>query len=145
MKAKKFRNYYVLRLENGEEITKSLIEFALAKKIKGAFLFGLGAAKDLTLGWYDLAKKNYLRRFFPGEWEITNLIGNIAWLEDEPIVHLHIGISGSNFNPVGGHLFSGTVTATCEILVVTLEAKLKRSKDNTIGLNLLEIIHATNL
>lgn len=130
---------------------KTLTKFVVAKKIKGAFLFGLGAAKDLTLGYYDLAKKAYLRRFFPGEWEITNLVGNIAWLEDiapsvhrakagDPILHIHVVLSSTNFNTVGGHLFSGTVTATCEILVIVLAAKLRRAFDSTTGLNLLATI-----
>jgi uncharacterized protein len=140
MKAKKFRTYYVLRLEKGEEIIKTLVEFAAIKKIKGGFLFGLGAAKELTLGCYDLEKKAYIRRFFPGDWEIANLVGNIAWLGDEPILHLHVVIGSSNFNTFSGHLFSGTVSATCEIFVLSLESKLKRSKDFTVGLNLLDII-----
>ncbi len=130
----------MVRLEKGEEIVQSLVEFAETKKIKGAFLFGLGAAKELTLGCYDLEKKAYIRRFFPGDWEIAHLGGNIAWLENEPMLHLHIVIGSSNFNTISGHLFSGTVTATCEILVMTLEAKLKRSKDLATGLNLLDFI-----
>jgi len=150
MKVKKLGTHYIIRLDSGEEIVKTLTEFAQAKKIKSAFLLGLGAAKELTLGFYDLEKKAYIRRFFPTEWEITNLVGNIAWLEeakqsvhqakrDEPILHIHIVLSSSNFNTIGGHLFSGTVTATCEILIMVLDAKLKRSRDSATGLNLLTI------
>ncbi|MEO0093274.1 MAG: PPC domain-containing DNA-binding protein [candidate division WOR-3 bacterium] len=140
MKVKKYQTGYVLRLDKGEEIVNTLKNFIATQKIKGAFLFGLGAAKDLTLGCYDLEKKAYIRRFFPNEWEIANLIGNVAWLEAEPIVHLHIVLGSANFNTVSGHLFSGTVTATCEIFIIPLATKLKRSFDLETGLNLLEVI-----
>jgi len=139
MKIKKYRANYVLRLEKSEEIIKTLTEFIKAKKVKGAFLFGIGAGKEFTLGCYDLAKKAYIRRFFPGDWEIANMIGNISWLEDEPIIHVHMVIGSTNFSSFSGHLFSGTVTATCELFVMTLETRLKRYRDSVIGLNLLEL------
>ncbi|MFB0509445.1 MAG: PPC domain-containing DNA-binding protein [bacterium] len=139
MKFKKYQKYYVLRLEKGEEIVKMLSEFVKTKKVKGAFVLGIGAGKEFTLGCFDPEKKAYIRRFFPGEWEIANLLGNISWLEQEPILHIHLVIGSSNFNTFSGHLFSGTVTATCELFVIPLDTKLKRYRDSLIGLNLLEL------
>jgi predicted DNA-binding protein with PD1-like motif len=139
MKSKKYQRYYILRLEKGEEIVKTVTEFVKTKKLKGAFVLGIGAGKEFTLGCFDPEKKTYIRRFFPGDWEITNLNGNISWLDEETIVHIHIVIGSTNFNTFSGHLFSGTVTVTCELFVMPLDTKLKRYRDSIIGLNLLDL------
>ncbi len=139
MKLKKYQRYYLLRLEKGDEIVKTVTEFVKIKKIKGAFVLGIGAGKEFTLGCFDPEKKTYIRRFFPGDWEIANLVGNISWLDEETIIHIHIVIGSTNFNTFSGHLFSGTVTATCEIFVMPLDSRLKRYRDSIIGLNLLDL------
>jgi hypothetical protein len=135
----KIRDGYVLKLETGEEIITILKDFIIDKKIKSGFLTGIGAGKEITLGYFDYPKKNYHKRFFPEEFEFAALIGNIAWLETDPIIHVHATISPENFVSYSGHLFSGIVTATCEIMITTLDKKLKRHPDIKTRLNLLDL------
>ncbi len=139
MHTKKFRQYYLLRLEKEEEIISSLIDFAKKTKIKGAFLYGLGVGKELTLGYFDAHKKSYIKKLFKGEFEFTSLIGNIAYFEKEPVVHIHVTITDKRFNGYGGHLFSGYVPATLELIVIPLSQMLRRKKDIATGLNFFDL------
>lgn len=135
----KVSNGYVLRLETNEEIITTLKNFIIDKKIKSAFLYGIGAGKDLTLGYYDAKKKIYHKRAFVEEYEFASLIGNISYLETDPILHIHCTIAPENFITYSGHLFSGKVAATCEIFITLLDKKLIRQADKTTGLNLLKM------
>jgi predicted DNA-binding protein with PD1-like motif len=159
----KIKDGYVLRLQTGEEIITILKDFIIDKKINSGFVNGIGAGKEITLGYFDYPKKSYHKRFFADEVEFTSIMGNIVWLEcepnssqinktnssksikyekqGEPIIHLHAVISPENFISYSGHLFSGIVTATCEIIIWTIEKKLKRALDKNSGLNLLDLNH----
>ncbi|MFH0931320.1 MAG: PPC domain-containing DNA-binding protein, partial [Candidatus Zixiibacteriota bacterium] len=64
MHYKKFGNVYVLRLETGEEIIASLKRFVKKEKIEGGFFYGLGAVKNVTLGYFNLEKKEYKEKTF---------------------------------------------------------------------------------
>lgn len=135
----KVRNGYVLKLETNEEIMTTLKDFVIDKKIKSAFLYGIGAGKELTLGYYDSKKKMYHKRAFVEEYELASLIGNISYLENDPIIHIHCTISPENFIAYSGHLFAGKVAATCEIFISLLDKKLFRKTDSKTGLNLLNL------
>ncbi len=107
----------VVVLEPGEKIMESLLKVVSEKGIKAGFLYGLGAGKDFTLGYYDLEKKEYIRKEFPEEHEITSMVGNVGILDDKPILHIHITLSDKEFRAFGGHLFEGTITGTLEVIV----------------------------
>lgn len=138
MKIKKFNNYYVVRLQKGEEIISALREVIQQKKIKGAFLFGLGVGKDLVLGYFDADKQSYRKKAFQGEYEFTSFLGNVSKFKDEIIVHCHVTITDKNFNAYGGHLFQGIVPATCEIVLFPFKKVLRRKKDRETGLNVID-------
>lgn len=128
---------YFLRLEKGEEIINTLKNFSKEKKVKGAFFYGIGAGKNFTIGFYDLEKKEYLKKEYKEEGEILSLIGNISHLEKDIFIHTHIIFSDKNFNLLGGHLFSGEITATLEIFLILINKKLLRKNFPDIGLNLI--------
>ncbi|MBS4015359.1 MAG: DUF296 domain-containing protein [Candidatus Latescibacteria bacterium] len=135
----KIKNGYVVKLEINEEIMTTLKDFVIDKKIKSAFLFGIGTGKELTLGYYDSKKKMYHKRAFVEEYEFASMNGNISYLSSDPIIHIHCTISPENFITYAGHLFSGKVAATCEITIMTIEKKLQRKADAKLGLNLLDL------
>lgn len=135
----KIKNGYVIKLEINEEIITTLKDFVIDKKIKSAFLFGIGTGKELTLGYYDSKKKMYHKRAFVEEYEFASLNGNISYLSSDPIIHIHCTISPENFITYAGHLFVGKVAATCEIIIMTIEKKLQRKSDTKLGLNLLDL------
>lgn len=129
----------MLRLEKGEEIVQTLRIFAEKTRLKGGFVFGLGVGKDLTIGYFDGHKKDYIKKEFRGEYEFTSFSGNISYYNKEPGIHIHITITDSKFNAYGGHLFQGYVPATLEILVLSLSKELTRFSDKDTGLRLLDL------
>lgn len=135
----KIKNGYVVKLDTNEEIIATLKDFVIDKKIKSAFLQGIGTGKELTLGYYDSKKKMYHKRVFIDECEFASLNGNISYLSTDPIIHIHCTISPENFVSYSGHLFSAKVAVTCEIIITLLDKKLIRKPDIRTGLNLLDL------
>lgn len=130
---------YIVRLETGDEVISTLSNFSEKEKIPGGFLYGLGAVKDPTLGYFDLEKKEYLKKTFNEEYELSSLVGNIYYFEGKPGVHAHVTLSGKDFNVIGGHLFSAKITGTGEFFIYVSDDILERKKDSQTGLNLLDL------
>ena len=139
MQYKKVSGGYLLRIERGEEVMTSLKTFVKKYKIKSGFLVGLGACEDLELGYFDAVKGIYKNKEFKGEYEVTNLTGNISYFEKEPIVHTHITLSDEKFKAIAGHLWSAIVSGTVEIYITVFQAAIKRAHDPETGLNLLKL------
>jgi predicted DNA-binding protein with PD1-like motif len=139
MKMKKFDSHLVIRLEKNEEIVSTLKEGIQKAGVEGAFFYGLGVGKDLQLGYFDAAEKNYIRKDFAGEYEFTNLSGNISVIDGQITIHCHVTITDREFKAFGGHLFEGVVPATLEIIVFPFSKPLIRRLDETTGLNLLDL------
>ena len=137
MKYKNINSGYIIRLKEGEEIVKTLEDFVLQQDIKGALIVGIGTIYDAELGFYHREKKEYMKKIFEGDYEVVNLCGNISYSEENPVIHLHVTISGEDFTAYSGHLFSAMTAATMEIFLLTQEQKLRREFDPTQGLNLL--------
>jgi len=136
---RKLENGFILRLEKGEEIIATLSDFAQKEKIDGGFVYGIGTVNDLTLGYYDVDKKDYLKKAFKADFELASLTGNISLLKGSPIVHAHVVISDSNFACFAGHLFSGRIAATGEFAVHTTKNRMERASDPQTSLNLLKL------
>jgi predicted DNA-binding protein with PD1-like motif len=139
MKVRRSSDHIVVRLEKNEEIITALKAVAKTLMINGGFFYGLGVGKKIVLGYFDALSQTYVKKAFEGEYEFTSLQGNIAYQGDEIILHCHATITNSNFNAFGGHLFGATVPATLEVIMFPLSQSLRRFKDTTTGLNLLDI------
>ncbi|MEO0078204.1 MAG: PPC domain-containing DNA-binding protein [candidate division WOR-3 bacterium] len=131
------RSAYILRLERGEEVVETLCAFVRRRRIRSGFFTGLGAAQDITLGFFDQARRAYCQRTFRGDCEIAALVGNVAWDGREPICHTHAVISNRQLQTFAGHLFSARVTVTCEIMLVPGQVRVRRGPDPATGLKLL--------
>ena len=140
MKYQKFDSEnYLLRLEIGDEIMKTLCDFAKDMKIGGAVVSGLGAVKDTTIGAYHLEQKEYTKRIFKDELELASLNGNLSWMNNTPMAHCHITLSDPECRAFAGHLFESTTAVTVELYVRDLKAKIQRKPFPEIGLNLLDL------
>jgi len=139
MQYKKFGNAYVIRLEAGEEVIDSLKKFVEKERIRGGFFYGLGAVNKVTLGYFDVEKKEYKERAFEQGFELTSLVGDISFLGERIIVHAHVTLADGDFKVLAGHLGKATVTATLELVFNPLEGKLEKKPDPETGLNLLEL------
>jgi predicted DNA-binding protein with PD1-like motif len=139
MQFRKIANGFLIRLMKGEEVITTLSAFIKEQKIQGGFVFGLGALKDLTLGYFDAGNKTYIKKFFPQDLEFGNVTGSISYLEGKPFVHAHVTAGGPDFTSVTGHLFSATISATGEFFILPSDVKIERKPDSDTGLNLLEL------
>lgn len=131
---------YLIRLDKGEKLAESLERFAAETKIEGAWVSGLGAALEATLGYYDLDKKEYVWRQFEGLREVVSLTGNLAYDEDGQFMfHLHGVLSGDDFQTIGGHVKDLTAGATVELFIHRAYQPTKRKLDETTGLKTLDL------
>jgi len=139
MHFRKTQTGYLVRLVKGEEVIKALSSFVDEQKILGGFVFGLGAFKEVTLGYFDSAKKEYIKKFFRDDLEFANLTGSIAYLEGKPFVHAHVTAAGPDLKAFCGHLLSATISATGEFVIIPSESKIERKPDPEAGLVLLDL------
>jgi hypothetical protein len=120
---------YVVRAEIGEEIQEALRQFAQSVEIKGAFYQGIGALTKVELAFFCTGPKVYDRRFFNEEYELVCLNGNLSAHDGLIIPHTHVALGDKNFQTISGHLVSGVVSVTVEILVTTIDLALSRKQD----------------
>lgn len=126
----------VVRIERGEEVLCELEKLCDKLKITAATVEGIGAADKITVGLYNVEKKEYFKKTFTGDFEVTSLLGNITTKNGKPYLHLHINFADENLNSFGGHLNECRICATAEIFIKSLPCKLKRFLDDETGLNL---------
>ena len=130
---------HLLRIDRGEKINETIIEYLQSKGITAGKISGIGAAADLTLGFYDVHTKEYYSKLFEGDYEITSLLGNVSIKDGGPWAHLHITISDKDCRAYGGHLESGTVAVTCEVIIEEVDAAIERAFDEKTGLQLWQL------
>ena len=68
------------------------------------------------------------------------MMGNITIKENEPFVHLHAVISDEECNAFAGHLFTATISVTCEVIINIVDTKIIRDECKDIGLFLMGLI-----
>ena len=130
---------YVLRLESGDDILKSLRQFATTKRLGASLLEGIGSLSKVKLGHYDFKTKQYRYETFEDDLEILNLSGNIASMDRKPLPHVHVTLGRRDFSVIGGHLDEGSSANMVEIGIWKLPGKLLKAKDEGIGLNVLQL------
>ena len=129
-------NTILVVLEKGEEIFESLYTIIEKLDIKFAWINGIGAAKNITLGSYPSTVKKYIKKNFDGEFELTSIIGNVSIKENDPFIHIHATISDEECNAYAGHLFSAITAVTCELILNISDKPVYRKKCNEVGLHL---------
>jgi len=129
-------NKVLVVLSKGDEIFKSLYKVVEELNIKFSWINGIGAADKITLGSYPSSLKKYIKKDFDNEFELASIMGNITIKEDAPFIHIHATISDEECNAFAGHLFSATITVTCEIILNISDKPIYRKECNEVGLYL---------
>jgi predicted DNA-binding protein with PD1-like motif len=130
---------FILVFETADEVVSGLSDFARENDIKTAFFAGVGACQKVTLGFFDLEKKDYEKRAINEQVEVMSIIGNIAIYQNEPKIHAHIVIGKRDSTAHGGHLIEAVVRPTLEILVTESPLKLIRTLDAETNLPLIDL------
>jgi len=130
---------FVLVFDTGDAVTNDLLEFARKKKLHAASFTGIGAFERVTLGYFDLQKKDYARIPIDEQVEVVSLVGNIALGDDGPKLHAHVVVGKRDGTAHGGHLIDARVRPTLEIVLVETPAHLRRRSDPATGLALIDL------
>lgn len=139
MKFLKMGNRYLVRIDKGEEVIASLTEFCKNNGVKLGTIMGLGAADRVTIGLFNTITKEYHNKELVGEYEITNLTGNITTKDGEAYIHLHITLGDEEYKAHGGHLNECWISGTCELAIDTVDGEICRAFDEPSGLNLWKL------
>ena len=130
---------FVLVFETGEQVTAPLLEFARAQDIDAASLTGIGAFERVTLGYFEIRKRDYERIPIDEQVEVVSLLGNVAHGDDGPKLHAHVVVGRKDGSAHGGHLLEAVVRPTLEIVLVETPAHLRRRMDPSTGLALIDL------
>jgi uncharacterized protein len=136
MKVRRTEAGFLVVLDVGDEVMDSLKKLAGAERIGMASFTGIGAVRDVVLGYLDLDQKEYLKREFGSDsMELVTMSGNLALLNGEPVVHCHAVVGDREMRVFGGHLFEAHVSVTAEIFLRVYEGEITRERDPNSGAN----------
>ena len=130
-------NIFLLRFDQGEEVTEKLKHFCQDNRISSGSFYALGACGELILSYYNLETKTYEDTTLTEDLEIASMVGNVAMMNNEILIHTHGVFGRQDLSTVGGHIKKIVVSATCEVTLTTFEKELTRTYDEKTGLNLL--------
>lgn len=133
---------FVLVFDAGDEVMKELLAFAREHELDAASFTGIGAFQSVTLGYFEIGKRDYKRIPVNEQVEVVSLVGNIARGDDGPKLHAHVVIGRSDGSALGGHLIDARVRPTLEIVLVETPAHLRRRSDPATGLALIDLKEA---
>jgi len=130
---------YVLVFETGDEVVRTLTSFARAKGLSGSHFTGLGALREVTLGFFDWESKKYEKIPIGEQLEVLSLVGDVALQAGDPKVHAHIVVGRRDGTAHGGHLVEAWVRPTLEVILIESPRYLRRVPDRETGLALIKL------
>ncbi len=130
---------FALVFDPGDDPTVVLLDFARRERLRASRITGLGGFSRVTLGYFELDKKNYKPIPVHEQVEVVSFIGNISIYKGEPRLHAHVTIGRSDGTSMCGHLLDARVQPTLELMLVDEPATLERVKDAATDLPLLKL------
>ena len=129
---------FAVIMETGDEAMEQVCRFAMREGIRGAQISGIGAFASAVLRYFDWQAKQYRDIPVDEQVEVASLIGDIG--EDDEgkaAVHIHLVLGRRDGSALAGHLKTGHVRPTLELMITESPAHLCRRKDAETGLNLI--------
>jgi len=115
----------IIRFDIGDKFPEALAEWCEKEKVESAAIVaGIGMLENIEIGRYN--GREYEKQIVKPSSEILSLQGNVSMKEGKPFVHLHVSLADEEMYVMGGHLFSGTVSITIELVMLELPAKFVR-------------------
>jgi len=131
---------HVVILDSGEEAFSALTRFANEEKITAASVTAIGAFEKAVVGWFDFSSKTYKKIEVNEQCEVLSALGDVAVSDDgKASLHVHIVLGLSDGSTRGGHLLTGTVRPTLEVVLTEVPAKLRRKQRADLGIALIDV------
>jgi hypothetical protein len=127
-----------LVFQTGDEVVLGLADLAKEHHLHASHFSAIGAFEDVTLGYFDWNKKEYVPIRLNEQVEALSLAGDIVLENGEPKVHAHVVVGKSDGTAHGGHLLAAHVRPTLEVFVVESEGELRKSYDPLSHLQLID-------
>jgi hypothetical protein len=128
------------KLSPDDDVIDTVTEIVTQNNIKSGSINIIGALKKLTLGYFVIEKKEYQFKTFEENVELVSCMGNIAFKEGEPIIHLHCVVARDDYSLLGGHLGQPSIiSVTGEVIIHETQEKLQRTNDPRFDLSLLKV------
>jgi predicted DNA-binding protein with PD1-like motif len=129
---------WALIFDKGDEPVAGLTAFAKAQQLGAAHFTAIGAFSDVTLGYFDRAKRDYKKIPLHEQVEVLSLLGDVALDKGEPKVHAHVVVGRADGEARGGHLLEAHVWPTLEVVLVESPRHLRKRHDPETGLALID-------
>jgi uncharacterized protein len=133
------RREWALIFDAGDEPMAELKKFANFEHLTAAHFTGIGAFAEVTVSWFDLKAKTYRPIPIKEQVEVLSLLGDVAESDGKPSVHAHVCVAKQDGSAHGGHLLSGQVRPTLELIVIESPAHLRKSFKPEFGLPLIDL------
>jgi predicted DNA-binding protein with PD1-like motif len=130
---------FALVFDSGDDVMSGLLEFARANSLAASHLSGIGAFREVTLGYFDRESKQDKRILVREQVEVLSLLGDVALADGKPTVHAHVVVGRADGTTRGGHLIEARVRPTLEIILVESPAHLRKHFDAASGLALIRL------
>ena len=125
---------HIFRVTPGKELVESISDYCQSRGINGGVVTGIiGSLNNVSLGFLKELPGKYITREFAGPLEIAASQGSVGICGDERVIHIHMTISDEH-GAVGGHLVSGEVFSTAEVIIKELQDCIARRTDDYTGL-----------
>ncbi len=135
---KKIGTKYIIKINDGQPLIKSLKDFCRQKNINFALVSGIGALRKATLGFYMPDKKEFRLKNFSEQLSLSGLSGNISSSGEKTEIHLHAVIADDDFKANAGHLQEAEVSQSVELILETSGEKIQKNFNPETGLILFD-------
>jgi predicted DNA-binding protein with PD1-like motif len=139
MRIQRFDERFIVRIEAGERVVASLLDFLRREGVGFANLSAAGALRSARIGFWKPDQRAYDYREFDEQLEVVSFVGNASVRDGEPFLHLHVALGRADLSVVGGHLDEAVVHPTIEVWLRTEDVDLQRRRDPATGLDLLDL------
>ncbi len=124
----------------GEDLINAVTEIIKKHEIKSGLINIIGALKQFTIGYFNLHTKQYNFKTFNEDVELISCMGNVAYKDGEPMIHLHVTIGKDDFSILAGHLSQPSIiSVTGEVYIYEIAQKLNRVNDPQFDLSLIDL------
>ena len=129
---------YAIVLAKGDEVMSGLTDFARQNKVASASFTAIGAFSHATVAWFDDARKEFKLIPIEQQVELVSMIGDIALVNDQPVVHTHVSVASSDGTVRGGHVINAFVFPTLQLFITVYPTPLHKELDEATGLKLID-------